>query len=132
MGVNSFWNTLATSDLERARAFYTALGFTVRDMPPGAGGITVHPTESAIVCLFPAQSFENMIPGRICDAGRAQEVIQSVSMDSKAGVDELAAKAKAAGAKLLGEPKDAPYGYGCGFTDPDGHVWSVLWLASSG
>ncbi len=131
MSVISFWNTLATHDLERARAFYKAIGFTVRDMPAGAGGITVHPTEGSTVCVFPKAAFENMIPGTLCDATRAQEIIQSVAVDSQAGVDDLAAKATAAGAKLIGQPQVAPYGYGCGFSDPDGHVWSVLWLAGS-
>lgn len=128
----NFWNTLATQDLERARAFYTALGFTVKDMPPGAGGIAVQPTETSMLCLFSSETFASLIPGAPCDATRSQELIQSISTDTKAGVDELAAKARAAGARLLGEPGEKPYGYGFGFADPDGHVWAVLWMPSAG
>jgi uncharacterized protein len=122
-----FWNTLAVEDVERAREFYSALGFTIDDVPGGAG-ITVAPVEGSLVCLFSTQAFAGMIPGRACDTARSQEVIQSMSVDSREGVDALAAKAKAAGARMLGEPKEEPYGYGCGFADPDGHVWAVLWM----
>ncbi|MFW6066934.1 MAG: VOC family protein [Myxococcota bacterium] len=125
----TFWNTLAVQDLERARAFYTALGFTVQDTPI-PGGITVQPNGSVLLCLFVPQAFGGMIPGEICDAHRSQEVVQSISVDTKEAVDALAAKAKEAGGRPIGEPKEQPYGYGCGFADPDGHVWAVLWFAS--
>jgi uncharacterized protein len=122
-----FWNTLAVEDVERARAFYSALGFTVGDVP-GMEGVTVAPSEGYLVCLFSTKAFAGMIPGGICDTRRSQEIVQSMSVDSREGVDALAAKAKAAGAHMIGEPKDQPYGYGCGFADPDGHVWAVLWM----
>jgi uncharacterized protein len=125
----TFWNTLAVRDLERARAFYSALGFTVFDMPGPAAGITVSPAPSALICLFTHEAFRAMIPGEVCDTSRSQEIIQSVSADSKDGVDELVAKAERAGGRVAEPPKDAPWGYGGGFVDPDGHVWSVLWLA---
>ncbi len=123
----TFWNTLATQDVERARTFYAALGFGVRDMPGGAG-ITVHPSESSVVCLFPSHAFASMIPGKVCDAAQSQEIIQSISVDSMPAVDEVADKVKRAGGTLIGEPKELPFGYAFGFSDPDGHVWSVLWM----
>lgn len=128
----TFWNTLATADLERARAFYSGLGFAVNDMPPGAGGITVQPTGSSMLCLFPAEIFATIIPGEPCDPARSQEIVQSISFETRAGVDELAAKARAAGARLLDEPGEKPYGYGFGFADPDGHVWAALWMPAQG
>jgi uncharacterized protein len=124
----NFWNTLAVEDLERARAFYSALGFTVEDMPHGAGGITVRPNGSALICLFPTQTFAGMVAGQVCDATKVQEIIQSLSVDSREAVDALVAKAEKAGGRVLGRPKEAPFGYGGGFADPDGHVWSVLWM----
>lgn len=124
----TFWNTFATADLERARAFYSALGFAVNDMPPGAGGITVAPDESSLICLFPTRAFAGMIPGEICDTARSQEIVQSISTETREGVDEVAARVEKAGGRLLGKPEDKPYGYGFGFADPDGHVWAVLWM----
>lgn len=123
-----FWNTLACSDLERTRAFYSALGFTVRDMPPGAGGLTVSPAEGALVCFFPRAVFASMVTGEVCDSARAQELVQSLQLESREQVDALCAKARAAGGTPRGEPSAKPYGYGGGFADPDGHLWAVLWM----
>ncbi|MFN7131285.1 MAG: VOC family protein [Myxococcales bacterium] len=128
----TFWNTLAVRDLERARAFYAALGFEVRAMPGGAPGITVAPTASSLVCLFREDAFRGMIPGELCDASRAHEIVQSLSCDRKDAVDQLVARAEEAGGKIIGRPAPQPYGYGGGFSDPDGHVWAVLWLAQAG
>lgn len=127
-----FWNTLATHDLERARAFYTGIGFTVRDMPM-PGGITVVPTEGAMVCLFLPDAFKGMIAGEICDTARAQEVVQSISVATKEELEALAAKVEKAGGRVVGgEPKPMPWGHVVGFADPDGHVWSVLWFSHGG
>lgn len=128
MSVSSFWNTLVTRDLERARAFYTALGFDVDDGPvPGC--LKVQPTESVLVCLFTPEAFGGMIPGEICDTARAQEVVQSIAVSTKDEVYELSAKAREGGGREIGEPQEMPFGYVCGFADPDGHVWSVLWFS---
>lgn len=124
----NYWSTLAVEDLDRARAFYTGIGFTVRNMPSCDVGITVHPDDSAMICLFTREAFAGMVAGQVCDANRSQEVVQSVYAPSREDVDAMAAKAEKAGGRLVGEPEEAPWGYGCGFTDPDGHVWSVVWM----
>jgi len=127
-----FWTTLAAQDLERTRAFYAALGFTVRDMPM-PGGITVEPTAGAMACFFGPEAFRDMIAGEICDATRAQEVVQSIAVDTKEALEELAAKVEKVGGRLVnGPPKDLPWGRVFGFADPDGHVWAVLWFAQRG
>lgn len=124
----TFWNTMAVEDIERAKRFYAAIGFAVRPMPGGAGAV-VCPDASSMICLFTPEAFRGMIPGELCDTRKAQEIIQSVSAASREGVDALLAKAASAGGRALGQAREEPYGYGGGFADPDGHVWSVLWLA---
>ncbi|UJR85618.1 VOC family protein [Sandaracinus amylolyticus] len=126
----TFWNTLAVEDLERSRAFYAAIGFEVRDMPGGAPGISVH-AAGGMVCLFRREAFASMIPGDVCDARRAQEIIQSIATESRGGVDELVARVEKAGGRVLGKPGAQPWGYSGGFADPDGHVWAVLSFASA-
>jgi uncharacterized protein len=127
----TFWNTMAVTDLDRARRFYEALGFTIQPMPGGAG-VVVCPNPNSMICLFTPQAFGDMIPGEVCDPTRAQEIIQSLSAPDREGVDALIAKAVEAGGRALGKAKKQPFGYAGGFADPDGHVWSVLWLAQGG
>lgn len=130
MPIKSFWNTLATQDPQRSRSFYSALGFEVGDVPGGAG-ITVKPNESSFICFFGPEAFAATIPGEPCDASRAQEVIQSIAVDSREEVDALIGKVQAAGGQLVGEAKEQPFGYAGGFRDPDGHAWAVLWMPAS-
>lgn len=127
----TFWNTLAVRDLERARAFYAALGFLVEDLPV-PDGIKVQPDASSLLCLFRPEAFGSMIPGAICDTARSQEIVQSLSVETRDAVDELVARARESGGRALGEPQEQPFGYAGGFADPDGHVWSVLWLSDGG
>jgi predicted lactoylglutathione lyase len=47
-------------------------------------------------------------------------------------VDELAETAKAAGGTVYAEPgENQGWMYGCGFSDPDGHRWNVLYMDMS-
>lgn len=122
------WNTLATTDVERSKAFYGALGFTVSAGPPGVPCFTVHPNAHTTICIFAAEAFPSMIFGEPVDAQRAQEVVQSLGYDSKAGVDAVLAAAREAGAPHLRAAAELPFGYAGGFSDPDGHVWAALWM----
>ncbi len=119
---------MSVEDLDRATAFYEAIGFTIRPMPGGAG-VVVCPDPNSMVCLFTHAAFRDMIPGEVCEMQKAQEVIQSVSAEDREGVDALIAKAVSAGGRAIGEAREEPYGYVGGFADPDGHIWSVLWLS---
>ena len=65
-----------------------------------------------------------MVPG---GAGREQAANDyshfGFALESRAAVDAIAAKARAAG-YLVWEPREEPYpvGYYCGVRDPDGHM----------
>jgi uncharacterized glyoxalase superfamily protein PhnB len=43
-------------------------------------------------------------------------------------VDEVLARAEAAGATLTDAPHERPWGIYSGyFRDPDGHLWEIIW-----
>lgn len=46
---------------------------------------------------------------------------------SRAQVDELVAKAKAAGGTAPRKPQDHGFMYGHGFEDLDGHIWELVY-----
>ncbi|MGZ6345774.1 MAG: VOC family protein, partial [Candidatus Limnocylindrales bacterium] len=49
-------------------------------------------------------------------------------VESREAVDAVLARAKAAGARLTGGPRERPWGIYSGyFEDPDGHLWEVIW-----
>ena len=49
-----------------------------------------------------------------------------LSMDGD--VDALVERARAAGATVVAEPEQKPWGYTATFADPDGHLWMVARL----
>jgi predicted lactoylglutathione lyase len=55
-------------------------------------------------------------------------VLLALSCDSKEEVQELAAKARAAGAGAWKDPIDMGVMYGESFRDLDGHVWELVWM----
>jgi predicted lactoylglutathione lyase len=54
-----------------------------------------------------------------------------LSCESRARVDDLVAKAVAAGGTAHLEAKDYGMMYGHGFQDPDGHIWELMWMDPS-
>ena len=52
----------------------------------------------------------------------------ALSVESKAGVDEMLNKAFAAGAKEARPAEDHGFMFSRSFEDPDGHIWEVFWM----
>jgi predicted lactoylglutathione lyase len=63
----------------------------------------------------------------IADARTTSEVLICISADSRADVDGIVEKAKAAGTVIDPTPtQDFGFMYGRSFEDPDGHIWEVM------
>ena len=67
-------------------------------------------------------------PLPIADATTACGAFFCLSCDSRQEVDELIAKAVAAGGATLEEPQDHGFMYGQSFKDIDGHLWELMWM----
>ncbi len=130
--------TLAVSDLNRALAFYRdGLGLhspgVIGTEFPGdestpAGAVAMFELESGLIlALYPRTELakDAGIPAGLRGAG---EFSIGHLVRSRSDVDALLAQAGAAGATLMGEPHDRPWGIYSGyFRDPDGHLWEVIW-----
>ncbi|MFG3697823.1 VOC family protein [Micromonospora sp. NPDC047620] len=77
------------------------------------------------VMLVPAGGFGWVI-GRHEVARRGQsECVLSLPAATSAEVAQLVERARAAGAEVVVEPGQQPWGYTGAFADPDGHLWMV-------
>ena len=65
-------------------------------------------------------------PKAICDTTKSAEVSLCLTCESRAKVDELIARAVAAGGSKEPEPTDHGFMYLQGFDDPDGHHWELV------
>lgn len=117
--------TVATPDLDAARAFYCdGLGWTaLMDVP---GEIIFFQVAPALVLgLFDAADFVKDMEGTTAD-GRLGGLTLSHNVDSPAAVDAVVREAVEAGGRLIKAPQTAAFGgYHGHFADPNGLVWEV-------
>lgn len=127
--INQIFLTLPVANLPKSVTFFKALGFVQNEQfsDDTAACFVVNSTVS--VMLGTHEKFKCFTPKEICDTSKAVEVLISLACDSREGVDQLVAKALAAGATTYDEPEDLGFMYSHSFVDPDGHGWGVLYLS---
>jgi len=123
---------LPVKDLDASKAFFTALGFAFNPQFTDQTAACMVVEENISVMLLTEARFRDFITGEISDATRATEVLTCLSADSRAQVDELTARAMAAGAKPWKPVMDYGFMYGSSFQDLDGHVWELMWMDPAG
>ena len=116
---------LPVRDLSAARAFYEGLGFRIEENASEERTAAVVVDSTITVRLTTREAFAELVPGEIGDPAAGTTVLNVLSLDSRAEVDALVARA-AAGGGTWSEPVQADEAsYTGSFTDPDGHVWQV-------
>lgn len=114
--------TLGVTDLERARAFYAALGWTPAEV---LDKVTFYQMNGLVLGLFGRSDLatDQGRPGARLGTG-AMTLAQNFA--TAAEVDAAYAVALAAGATPLKAPEEVFWGgYSGYFADPDGHVWEL-------
>ena len=121
---------LPVKDLERSKAFFSALGFVNNPQFTNADAACMVVSDTIYLMLLTEPFFQGFTPKAISDAHKSTEVLLCLSCDSRAGVDDMAAKAKAAGGSWPNPPKDHGFMYQHGFEDLDGHLWELAYMES--
>ena len=119
---------LPVKELDRSVRFFTALGFSFNAHFTDETATCMIVSESSFVMLLTEEKFRQFTPKQLCDTKQATEVLLCLSAESRAEVDQLVAKAVAAGGSLYKEPIDFGFMYGHSFQDPDGHQWEVMFM----
>jgi predicted lactoylglutathione lyase len=122
---------LPVKDLERSIAFFTRLGFTFDPKFTNEQATCMIIGEDSFVMLLVEPFFRGFTSKPLSDATKATEVILSLSVESRAAVDELVARAVAAGGTTPRPAQDHGFMYQHGYDDLDGHAWEVFHMPSS-
>ncbi|MCP5556145.1 MAG: glyoxalase/bleomycin resistance/extradiol dioxygenase family protein [Verrucomicrobiaceae bacterium] len=120
---------LPIADLPRSLAFYKALGFSHNPQFSDDTGACIVINEHIHVMVLTHPKFLQFTSKVICDTAKAIEVLNCLSCESREKVDELVAKAVAAGGSTYAEPKDYGFMYQHSFADPDGHCWELFQMS---
>ncbi len=114
--------TLGVSDLQRARGFYEAIGWTTRAEPDD--DVVFFQAGGMVVALWDRTRLAE--DGAVEDSPGWGGVTLAHNVGSPAEVDSVIEEARAAGAKVGREPAETFWGgYSGAFIDPDGHPWEV-------
>lgn len=128
--INQVFLTLPVADLQRSVAFFKALGFAHNPQFSDDTAACIVVNDTLSVMLGTHAKFREFTPKAVCDTSQAVEVLISLSCDSRERVDELVAKALAAGATSYDKPEDLGFMYTHSFVDLDGHGWGLLHMSS--
>ncbi|OEU97321.1 MULTISPECIES: VOC family protein [Streptomyces] len=119
---------LPVKDLDRSVEFFTACGFSFNPQFTDENATCMVVSDDIFVMLLVEPFFTSFSQREIPDTARTSEVLVCLSADSRADVDTLVDSALAAGAAAHGDPMEQGPMYGRSFTDPDGHIWEVMWM----
>ena len=122
---------LPVKDLTVATDFYLGLGFTKNFQFSDDTCSAIVISDTIVVMLLTEKRFSDFVVGDVHNEKGSTEVINCLSAASRAEVDELHRKALAHGGALWKDLMEEGPMYGHSFTDPDGHVWEVLYMDMS-
>ena len=114
--------TLGVADVERARAFYEALGWTTNAEP--GDDVVFFQAGCLVVALWSRE--ELAADSGVTDGGGWGGITPAHNVRSPAEVDTVLEEARRAGATIAREGAETFWGgYSGVFVDPDGHAWEV-------
>ncbi|MGX5681148.1 VOC family protein [Schumannella luteola] len=120
---------LPVTDLERAKSFYTALGFTINP------AFTDHNAACVVVdeghnyfMILTREFFQTFTDLPLGDNATAPAVATAIFVDSRAEVDAAAEAGLAAGGTEARPAADYGFMYQRQLTDPDGNLIEFGWM----
>jgi hypothetical protein len=122
---------LPVKNLERSKAFFASLGFEFNPMFTDQNAACMVVSDTIYVMLLVEPFFQTFTHKPVADASKGTEVLICLSRDSREAVDELVAKALAAGGTAPNPKQDLGFMYGHGFEDLDGHQWELAYMDMS-
>lgn len=119
---------LPVRDLARSRAFFGALGYSFNPQFSNEQGACMVISDDIYVMLLTEPFCQTFTSKPLADARKTTEVLICLSCASRAEVDQLVAKARAAGGTVPRASQDHGFMYQHGFEDLDGHIWELAYM----
>ena len=114
--------TLGVRDLDRARRFYEALGWTTRAEP--GDDVVFFQAGGMVVARWSREQLAE--DSGVEDGGGWGGVTLAHNVGSPGEVDAVIEEARAAGADIVREPVETFWGgYSAALVDPEGHAWEI-------
>jgi predicted lactoylglutathione lyase len=127
MSTNIFVN-LATDDLERSKAFYTALGAGINPLFTDENAACIVWDDNVYFMVLTREYFATFTDKTIVDARTSAQTSIGLSRESRADVDSTIEAGLAAGGTEPRPVQDIGFMYSRDLDDPDGNSLSFLFM----
>jgi Predicted lactoylglutathione lyase len=128
MKAKKIWANFGVSDLARTTRFYKQLGFQQNDASDQLTSFFFG-EDQFIIHFFLKDVLEPGMKGKLIDSSAGNEIIFTLSAESKEEVNEWEKAVQQAGGTVISRPESFGAGYyGFVFADPDGHKFNVFYM----
>jgi predicted lactoylglutathione lyase len=127
--MSAMFVNLPVTDLERAKAFYTALGFTINPLfsDHNAACVVVEDDHNYFMILV-REYFQTFTDLPIGDPAVNPSVSTAIFLDSREAVDKTVTDGLAAGGSESRPASDYGFMYQRQLSDPDGNILEFGWM----
>ena len=126
--VTKIFVNLPTTDLERSKAFYTALGCEINPQFTDENAASVVWSDDVYFMVLTREFFASFTDKAVVDPREAAQVLIALMRDSRDEVDAIMATGLAAGGSEPREPQDYGFMYSRDLEDPDGNILEFFYM----
>ncbi|MGE8290086.1 MAG: VOC family protein [Sphingobacterium sp.] len=129
MKPKKIWANLAVANLERTQKFYEVLGFKPNNPHTSNDLVSFFFGENDFIIHFFLKNIleSNVKDVNFGDSQISNEIIFTLSAESKEQADQWASEVESAGGTIVSKPTSFGNNYyGFVFADPDGHKFNVF------
>ncbi|MDN3692692.1 VOC family protein [Chryseobacterium tructae] len=131
MKINQVYINLPVKDVQKTRAFWTTLGFSINEQFSDDKAVCVVMKEDHIYTMFLKEEFFQTFTNRPFAKGDTTQVLLAIGVEHREEVDGMVNTAIENGGSKYSEPMDHGWMYQSAFADIDGHQWEVMYADSS-
>ena len=124
----SIFVSYPTADLDRRKAFYTALGATINPLFTDENAACLVWDENITTMVLKREFFATFTDKQVADPATTAQVQIAFSRDSREEVDTVIEAGLAAGGSEPRPAQDYGFMYSRDLEDPDGNNLSFLWM----
>lgn len=119
---------LPVADLERSKAFYQAIGFTLNLNFADDTACCVVISDTIFLMVLVHDRFRSFLTRPMADTTATTSALIALNRDDRAAVDAMTEAAIAAGGSEPKPATDHGFMYTRTFHDPDGNVFEPFWM----
>jgi len=137
MKTKQIWANLGVENIERTKKFYHSLGFDLNGNPTDDLVSFFFGSDNFVIHFFKKEKLQESLEGEVTDLSKGNEVMFSLSANTKLEYDKWVDLIKKASGKIhfdsnndRKEVYDENGFFVCVFADPDGHKFNLLYNAN--